>query len=176
MSEAQALFNMDFRIIGLGFLGILIVTGLVLSKFDYLKNRFGVRTKRDIERELLRQTVQSLSELRDNHDNDIKKLQDANRLTQEGISSLSQKIDKMQSLTNERFAKNEEKQNKRVRNELKDQISKIYIKCSADKTITNMEFEALAGLIETYEDHNGENSFVHSKVEKEMYTWTRIDE
>lgn len=105
-----------------------------------------------------------------------KRLQESNRLTQQSISNLSEKIDKMQEITNKRFAANEEKQNKRVRNELKDQISRIYIKCHASKQISDMEIETLEGLIESYEDHKGENSFVHSIVQKEMYTWKRVNE
>ena len=38
-----------------------------------------------------------------------------------------------------------------------------------------MEKEALEGLIEEYEAAGGENSFVHSKVQKEMYTWTLVE-
>ena len=35
--------------------------------------------------------------------------------------------------------------------------------------------ETLEGLIKTYEDYGGKNSFVHSLVQKEMYTWEHID-
>ena len=34
-----------------------------------------------------------------------------------------------------------------------------------------MELEALEDLIDTYESFGGKNSFVHSVVQKEMYTW-----
>ena len=105
-----------------------------------------------------------------------KRLQESNKLTQQSISNLSQKIDKMQETTDRRFAENEEKQNKRVRNEIKDQVSRIYIKCHANKKVSDMEIETLEGLIESYEDHKGENSFVHSIVQKEMYTWERVNE
>lgn len=37
--------------------------------------------------------------------------------------------------------------------------------------ITNMELEALQGLINSYEKSGGANSFVHTVVEPEMYTW-----
>ena len=38
-----------------------------------------------------------------------------------------------------------------------------------------MEIEVLEGLISTYEDYGGQNSFVHSVVQKEMYTWERVN-
>ena len=40
--------------------------------------------------------------------------------------------------------------------------------------INDMELEALEGLIEEYETAGGENSFVHTVVQKEMYTWEKV--
>lgn len=65
----------------------------------------------------------------------------------------------------------EEKENKRVQSEIKERIAQLYRQCSETKQISSMELEALEDLIETYEAHGGENSFVHSVVQKEMYTW-----
>lgn len=36
-----------------------------------------------------------------------------------------------------------------------------------------MELEALEDLIDEYESAEGKNSFVHSVVQKEMYTWEK---
>ena len=38
-----------------------------------------------------------------------------------------------------------------------------------------MELEALEDLIEEYESADGKNSFVHTVVQKEMYTWEKDD-
>lgn len=65
----------------------------------------------------------------------------------------------------------EEKENKRVQSEIKERIAQSYRDYNKTKQITSMELEALEDLIATYEEHGGENSFVHSKVQKEMYTW-----
>lgn len=65
----------------------------------------------------------------------------------------------------------EEKENKRVQSEIKERIAQSYRQYSETKRISSMELEALEDLIETYEAHGGENSFVHSVVQKEMYTW-----
>lgn len=65
----------------------------------------------------------------------------------------------------------EEKENKRVQSEIKERIAQSYRRYNETKQISFMELEALEDLIETYEAHGGENSFVHSVVQKEMYTW-----
>lgn len=65
----------------------------------------------------------------------------------------------------------EEKENKRVQSEIKERIAQSYREYNRTKQISSMELEALEDLIETYEMHGGENSFVHSVVQKEMYTW-----
>lgn len=65
----------------------------------------------------------------------------------------------------------EEKENKRVQSEIKERIAQSYRRYNETKQISSMELEALEDLIETYEAHGGENSFVHSVVQREMYTW-----
>ena len=39
-----------------------------------------------------------------------------------------------------------------------------------------MELEALEDLIDEYESADGKNSFVHSVVQKEMYTWEKVSQ
>lgn len=104
-----------------------------------------------------------------------KELQDSQKEISDSVTVISKKLDDMQEKTDQRFEENEAKQNKRVQAELKDQISKIYTKCNASKQASDMEIEVLEGLIATYEDYGGKNSFVHSKVQAEMYTWERVD-
>lgn len=93
----------------------------------------------------------------------------------ESIASLSKKIDNMQLNTNQRFEENERKNNKRIRAELKDKISQSYRYYHSIGKINDMELEALEDLIEEYESAEGKNSFVHSVVQKEMYTWEKVD-
>ena len=81
----------------------------------------------------------------------------------------------MQENTNKRFKENDEKQNKRVQAELKDKIGQSYRYYHNVKQINDIELETLEGLIQTYEDYGGTNSFVHSLVQKEMYTWEHVD-
>lgn len=85
-------------------------------------------------------------------------------------------IDEMQKNTDRRFAESEEKNKKRIRAELKDKISRSYRYYHSLGQINSMELEALEDLIEEYESADGQNSFVHSVVQKEMYTWKKIDQ
>ena len=104
-----------------------------------------------------------------------KQLVDAQTKLAEQISDIAQKIDNNQKLTDERFAKSEERQNKRVRAELKDKIMRAYRLHHKTKRITAMELDALEGLIDEYFAVNG-NSFVQNVIQPEMYTWEVADE
>lgn len=111
-----------------------------------------------------------------------KELTDSQKETSKALNEVIIKIDKMKQDTDERFSRNEQRQreneqreNERVQAELKDKISDSYRRYHEKQQINEMEFEALKGLIKTYEAYGGENSFVHSKVEPEMYTWEQIE-
>lgn len=103
-----------------------------------------------------------------------KELTDAQNKLSESLSDISKKIDDMQHNTDERFKESERKNNKRIRAELKDKISQSYRYYHSFGKINDMELEALEDLIEEYESAEGKNSFVHSVVQKEMYTWEKI--
>lgn len=102
-----------------------------------------------------------------------KELKDSQGELTNKVNSIFTKLDDIINNTNERFSANEEKENKRVQSEIKERIAQSYREYNKTKRISSMELEALEDLIETYESHGGENSFVHSVVQKEMYTWER---
>lgn len=93
-----------------------------------------------------------------------KELVDAQEKISESVKDILRRVDQ-----------SEEKQNKRVQAEIKDKIAQLYRRYNSTKSISKMQLEALEDLITTYEDHGGENSFVHSVVQKEMYTWKQTD-
>lgn len=105
-----------------------------------------------------------------------KELTDAQNKLSESLSDISRKIDDMQRNTDKRFMESERKNNKRIRAELKDKISQSYRYYHSLGKINDMELEALEDLIEEYESAEGQNSFVHSVVQKEMYTWEKISQ
>ena len=100
-----------------------------------------------------------------------KELTDAQIAISNSVNNISGKIDELKQETNERFNSNEEKENKRVQADIKDRIAQYYRHYNTVKKISPMELEGLEDLIASYELHGGENSFVHSAVQKEMYTW-----
>lgn len=89
-----------------------------------------------------------------------KELTDSQKKLSDSISAISQKIDIMQKSTDKRFYESEQKNNKRIRADLKDKISQLYRYYHSVGKINDMELEALEGLIESYELADGENSFI----------------
>lgn len=140
-----------------------------------------VRDK-DKDHQLLMKAIEDLDSLSIKHDLDVKEsISHDNKIEDEltkfmdeircNMSQFASKLDEMKECTDERFSNNEKKENKRVQSEIKERIAQSYREYNRVKQISSMELEALEDLIETYEVHGGENSFVHSVVQKEMYTW-----
>lgn len=104
-----------------------------------------------------------------------RELTNAQKELSDSIHIIFKKLDDMQRSTDERFSESERKNNKRIRAELKDKISQSYRYYHSLGKINDMELEALEDLIEEYESVEGKNSFVHSVVQKEMYTWEKVE-
>lgn len=113
MDEIQTLLDLDLSTVALGVVGILVVLVLILSKLDFLKNFFGIKTKSDIERELLEHTSRGLSELQQQHMNDMKAFRDKQdenvkqsiehdeRIRNELAVFISEMRDAIESITNQ---------------------------------------------------------------------------
>ncbi len=89
------------------------------------------------------------------------------------VEDLKETNESILSISN-RINENEEKRRSSERARLKDRIGQIYRHYHSIKEWNTMEKEALEDLINEYENAGGENSFVHSVVQKEMYTWKEI--
>lgn len=76
MDEMQTFLDLDLKIVALGIVGLLAIFVFILSKLDFIKKFFGIKTKADIGRELLEQTSRGLSELQKQHANDMKEFRD----------------------------------------------------------------------------------------------------
>ena len=68
----------------------------------------------------------------------------------------------------------QEREEETKRAEIKHSIEKAYRECCDTKVCTDTQFETLKDLIQAYEKHGGTNSFVHTLVIPEMYTWELI--
>lgn len=75
MDEMQTLLDLDLSTVALGIVGLLVALVLILSKLDFLKKFFGIKTKSDIEHELLIQTSQNLTKLQNQHAKDMEEFQ-----------------------------------------------------------------------------------------------------
>lgn len=186
MDTILELFKQDFTALIMSV--FFVMTGIIaiadiIGKFSVLigKPVKWIRNK-EKDHDLLIKAVEEINQLYENRKHDRqqsfqiqKELTDAQKELADSISNISGKIDEMQRRTDERFDKSEQRNNKRIRAELKDKISQSYRYYHCLGRINDMELEALEDLIEEYEAAEGENSFVHSVVQKEMYTWERID-
>ena len=104
-----------------------------------------------------------------------KQLIDANTQLATQLTELSRMMQENQRKTDKRFAESEERNQKRIRAELKDKIMRAYRLHHKTKKITAMELDALEGLVEEQFAVNG-NSFVQNIVQPEIYTWSVVDE
>ena len=104
-----------------------------------------------------------------------KELTEAQGKISKSVDRIFDKVATLKEDTDRRFEESEAKQNLRVQAEIKDKIAQLYRRYHSTSTIKAIELESLKDLIRTYEEHGGKNSFVHSLVEKEMYTWKVVD-
>lgn len=68
----------------------------------------------------------------------------------------------------------DKKRNLSKQAELKEKIDRLYQECHKNMVCTETALETLKDLIADYERYGGTNSFVHTLVQPEMYTWERI--
>lgn len=169
----------DPGILIVSFLIILIVCWVVFKNrstikdfSDHLYNRR--KTKEDLLK-IIHDNQAQIKHLMEYRLHDRQEIFSIQKELSQSITSISEKLDDIQRNTDERFLESEQKNNKRIRAELKDKISQSYRYYHSLGKINDMELEALEDLIEEYEAANGENSFVHSVVQKEMYTWEKAE-
>ena len=176
-------FELDFVSIILGIVTVLLAWQFLDRLLVWVCEKTGIEfrhiRKRREEHELLIKTAENLSRLQEQHQKDSERaIQSDKEIKQEFsefVEVISKKLDDMKTETDMRFYANEEKQNKKEQAKIKAEISNRYSIYHERKWITDIEFEALEGLISTYESFGGLNSFVHSVVQKEMFTWKKVN-
>lgn len=87
------------------------------------------------------------------------------------VNSISDKVSVLSTMLLEMQSSN----NSKERAKLKDKIRQSYSYYTKTQKWNKMEKEALEGLIASYEESGGDNSFVHAIVVQEMYNWELID-
>lgn len=165
-----------FIIAFLIFLAFLIYIIRLLFKYrKSLKGAIESWIERENEKEELKRTVSQNKEdiqtlkkktdiYSDNRIHDREQSFEIQRQLNTAIETLSQKLDDMT-----------ERENERQRAKLKDRIGEMYSCFHESQKWSHMQKEALDDLIKAYEMAGGTNSFVHSIVQPESYTWELTD-
>lgn len=184
MELITSFFKQDFAAIIIGAFFVMAGFNMAVSIIGKFSVSIGKPIKwikkKDADHDLIERTVNEVSGLKKKHDEDI--LESHNEVTalvndlKVEMKQLGKKIDTLKEETDKRFNDNETKENKRVQADIKDKVSQIYRRSKVTKTISSIELDTLKDLIASYEEHGGHNSFIHSLVEPEMYTWTVIDD
>ncbi len=147
---------------------VAFVIYLIKVTFKYrkdIKSAIDSWSKREQEREYIKQVAtsntKSIVELQKKN----KEFYDIQAQLTVAINELSKKIYDM-----------EERQKEVKRAEIKDKIAERYRYFHKRQKWTQKDKESLEGLIKAYEKNDGQNSFVHSDVEPEMYMWEIVDD
>lgn len=169
-------------------LGLIFVVMLLFAILSQKKKILGVLNKwrkvkneEDEFKELvfhLRDMVEELTQNRLDDREDSRKIRkemygDLNTQTkklEESIQNQSKSIDTLM-----RFMQEEKEMRAETKKaEIKASIERLWWECHPAKKCTQTQFEVLKDLIKEYEKYGGDNSFVHSTVEPEMYEWQVI--
>lgn len=169
--------------------GILIVALVVLlvtqkKKISKYLNKWR-KTKNEEEDfhalvyELKETVIELKKEVKDNREererNRNHDREDSRRIRSEMYDVMKGQSEQIKNLTE--ITLNIQKKNSETkRAEIKEKIERIYRECTPEQVCTEMQFESLKELIDQYEKHGGDNSFVHSTVQKEMYKWKQVKE
>lgn len=159
---------------------ILIVGIIVTQKNEIKKSMEHWRKKRNFEDTII-ETINALQEtdrlLQENIDkvwNTMELAQDTSKEIRTEMYSVIKGISANLKNVTDKLDTMEKKNNLSKQADLKEKIEKLYRECHANMVCTDTAFETLKDLIADYERHGGENSFVHSLVQPEMYTWDHI--
>lgn len=131
---------------------------------NILNQWFDKKTKQNEILQIIYNDNKKIRELTETHAKDKEQTIKVQRQLSDSIATITQKLDDM-----------ENKHDKRIRAELKDKISQQYRYYHEKQEWNDIEKEALNDLIEEYESAGGKNSFVHTIVQPESYTWNVVE-
>lgn len=159
----------------------ILIVGIIVTQKNKIKESMEHwRKKRNFEDTII-ETINALQEtdrlLQENIDkvwNTMESAQDTSKEIRTEMYSVIKGISANLKNVTDKLDTMEKKNNLSKQADLKEKIEKLYRECHANMVCTDTAFETLKDLIADYERHGGENSFVHSLVQPEMYTWDRI--
>ena len=160
----------------------LLIVGILITQKNKIKAILeSWRKKRNFEDTII-ESIKGLEEsdrrLQDNIDkvwNTMEMARDTSKEIRSEMYSDIKGISNNLKDVNEKLDIMERKNNLSKQAELKEKIEKLYRECHAHMVCTDTALETLKDLIADYERLGGKNSFVHSLVQPEMYTWDKIE-
>lgn len=165
MQDISRLLEMDWKNGVLFLAAIIIVAVFVIQKFDWIVERFGLQSKRQIKEAKQDKDINELKDRAKKTDENIEKIYASISGLKDSIDEVSAKVSDLQRKTNDA-----------ERNKLRDRIGQGYRYYRQKGQWNHIEKEAFEGLIESYEAAGGTNGFVHTKVIPESLTWEVVDE
>ena len=164
MGEIRQLLEFDFREGFLFIAALIIVAVFLIQKFDWIIERLGIKSKRQMAEEKQDADIRELKGHAQKTDENIDKILNGMVVLQESIEGVSEQVKTLQR-------KND--MNEAAR--LKDRIAEGYRYWHERGEWTSRDKESMEDLIQAYSQYS-KNSFVHSVVEKEMPQWKIIDD
>lgn len=164
MSEIQQLLEFDFREGFLFIAALIIVAVFLIQKFDWVIERLGIKSKRQMAEEKQDMDIKILKEHAENTDANIDKILAGMETLQGSIQGVSDQVKILQ-----------EKNDLNEAARLKDRIAEAYRYWHERGEWTARDKESMEDMIKAYSQYS-KNSFVHSVVEKEMPQWKIIDD
>lgn len=160
----------------------LLIIGILITQKNKIKAIMeSWRKKRNFEDTII-ESIKGLEEsdrrLQENIDkvwNTMEMARDTSKEIRSEVYSDIKGISNNLKDVNEKLDIMERKNNLSKQADLKEKIEKLYRECHAHMVCTDTALETLKDLIADYERHGGKNSFVHSLVQPEMYTWDKIE-
>ena len=160
MSEIQAFLAVDWHRFILEFFVILLFTLKVSDVYGALKSKTGFTTKWELERKEEREAIAA-------HSRELGEIKQNLAAVRDKLNVLSSMIVELQN-----------KEDESERYDLKARISSLYRMYHTryeseplNPVWSQMEKESFNGLIKSYENHGGQNSFVHEKCQPESEQW-----
>lgn len=94
MSDIGLLFSTDWGVVLFGIFVLLFSIVVLIVKIEYLKKYFGIKTKWDLEHELLVNTASELNELKQAYTNDIEKIKSFDTKIGEELKTFTEELHK----------------------------------------------------------------------------------
>lgn len=164
MKDFVEVLNLDWRNGLLVIAGLIIVATFLIQKTDWIIERLGLTSKRQLAEDKQNKDIQELREHAKRSDENFAKICSSIDDLKNSIKDVSSQVEKMQK-------RNDENEAARI----KDRVAQAYRYYHAQGRITRMEKEALEENIKAYSQYS-DNSFIHSVVERELPTWEVVDE